>query len=695
MKYTKQKNKETNISAFFENVKTNKKVKLTIAIIFFILTFFLSFISAIPHRYDVEVGQVATEDIIAPRKIINTKLTNSLKEQAVEQTPNVYDYIPGTKDSVVKNINTLFKELEDIKSDDLTESSIDVYNSKTGIDLTKETYQTLINQDKDTRDNIQNEIISLIEDIYNDEVVSDEINTYYSKISNHFKNSSFNASISEACINICKNALKANMVLNKEATEQAKLNAKNAVEDITYEPGEVIIKKGDTITQNQIDVLQEGSMIRSGIFDDYKTTIGLASMILLLMIIYTFYLKIFHNHIYNNNKLLALIASQFLLMIVLSQIASLFNIYLIPISIMSMTLCILIGPRIAINTNVFITLLLAVTLDINTEALIFLLLSGFVGILYMQRVQERSKIYKAALIVSISNMIIVLINSIFENTLGISMLYNIMYAGINGLLSGMVSLGMMLFWEYIFDILTPFKLLELSSPTNELIRKLITGAPGTYHHSLLVGNLAQEACSDIGANGLLARVGAYYHDIGKSEKPLFFSENQQNGNNPHDHLDPNVSVRIIKNHVRDGVYLANKYKLPDEIIEFIKTHHGDTLIQYFYVKEKDRGYEPDLKSYSYEGPRPTTIETSVVLLADGVEAAVKSMDTGNKEKIKEMIDKIVDKKITEHQLDNSPLKMRDIDTIKKAFLRVLTGVYHERVQYPGQEKTNQENEVKK
>ena len=168
MKNMKQKNKETKISAFFENVKTNKKVKLSIAIIFFILTFVLSFISAIPHRYDVEVGQVATEDIIAPRKIVNTKLTNSLKEQAVEQTPNVYDYIPGTKDSVIKNINTLFKELEDIKSDDLTKSSIDVYNSKTGIDLTKETYQTLIKQDKNSRDNIQNEIISLIEDIYND-----------------------------------------------------------------------------------------------------------------------------------------------------------------------------------------------------------------------------------------------------------------------------------------------------------------------------------------------------------------------------------------------------------------------------------------------------------------------------------------------------------------------------------------------
>lgn len=688
MKHTKQKSKETNISIFFENMKTNKKVKISIAISFFVLAFILTFISAIPKRYDVQAGQVAGEDIIAPRKIVNTKLTNNLKDQAVAQTPNVYDYIPGTKDSVVANINNLFEELEDINKKNLNEKNIQIYNSKSGIDLTKSTYETLLNEDSESVKNIQKEIVSYVGNLYKDEIVSDKMDGYYKKINTYFRNSSFNREISDACINITKGALKANMVLNEDATSQAKLNAKNAVEDIVYEPGEVIIKKGDIITENQIDVLKEGLMIRSGVFDDYKTIIGLASMIIMLMIVYTVYLRTFHKDIYNNNKFLALIASQFLLMIILSQIASLFNIYLIPISIMSMTLCILIGPRIAINTNVFMTLFLAVTLDINTEALLFLLLSGFVGILYMQRVQERSKIYKAALIVSVSNMIIVLIYSILRNTLGLSMVYNIVYAGINGILSGMISVGMMLFWEYLFNILTPFKLLELSSPTNELMRKLISGAPGTYHHCLLVGNLAQEACSEIGANGLLARVGAYYHDIGKSEKPLFFSENQPKGNNPHDHLDPNVSVRIIKNHVSDGVYLANKYKLPEEIIDFIKTHHGNTLIQYFYYKEKEKGVEPDLKAYSYDGPRPTTIETSVVLLADGVEAAVKSMDTSDKEKIREMIDKIVSKKITEHQLDNSPLKMKDIDTIKKTFFRVLTGVYHERVQYPGQEKNN-------
>ncbi|RGD72860.1 HD family phosphohydrolase [Anaerofustis stercorihominis] len=687
MKHTKQKNKETNISIFFENMKTNRKVKLSIAIIFFILAFILTFISSIPQRYDLEVGQVASEDIIAPRKIVNTSLTNSLKDQAVSQTPNVYDYIPGTKESVEANLNKLFKEITNIKEKDLTDENIKIYNSKSGIDLTKETYQALIKQDTASLKLIQKDILSLLDNLYKDEVISDSMNTYYKKINKHYTASSFNHEVSEALKEVVKNSLKANMVLNEDATNQAKLNAKNAVEDITYEPGEVIIKKGDIITQNQINVLKEGSLIRSGIFDDYNSIIGIAAMLLFLMLVYILYLRTFHKDIFYNNKMLALISCQFLLMIVLAQLASLFNIYLIPVSIMSMTLCILLSPRIAINTNVFMVLFLSVALDINTEAIVFLLLSGFVGILYMQRVQERSKIYKAAIIVSAANMIIVLIYSILRNTLGMSMVYNIMYAGINGILSGVISMGMMLFWEYIFNILTPFKLLELSSPTNELMRKLITGAPGTYHHCLLVGNLAQEACSEIGANGLLARVGAYYHDIGKCEKPLFFSENQQHGNNPHDHLDPNVSVRIIKNHVSDGVYLANKYRLPREIIDFIKTHHGDALIQFFYYKEKSRGVEPDIKTYSYDGPKPTTIETSVVLLADGVEAAVKSLDTGNKEAIRAMIDKIVSSKIAAHQLDNSPLKMKDIDVIKKTFFRVLTGVYHERVQYPEQEKS--------
>uniref|UniRef100_UPI00267352B8 hypothetical protein n=1 Tax=Anaerofustis stercorihominis TaxID=214853 RepID=UPI00267352B8 len=378
MKHTKQKNKETNISIFFENMKTNRKVKLSIAIIFFILAFILTFISSIPQRYDLEVGQVASEDIIAPRKIVNTSLTNSLKDQAVSQTPNVYDYIPGTKESVEANLNKLFKEITNIKEKDLTDENIKIYNSKSGIDLTKETYQALIKQDMASVKSIQKDILSLLDNLYKDEVISDSMNTYYKKINKHYTASSFNHEVSEALKEVVKNSLKANMVLNEDATNQAKLNAKNAVEDITYEPGEVIIKKGDIITQNQINVLKEGSLIRSGIFDDYNSIIGIAAMLLFLMLVYILYLRTFHKDIFYNNKMLALISCQFLLMIVLAQLASLFNIYLIPVSIMSMTLCILLSPRIAINTNVFMVLFLSVALDINTEAIVVLLLTGLV-----------------------------------------------------------------------------------------------------------------------------------------------------------------------------------------------------------------------------------------------------------------------------------------------------------------------------
>ena len=236
----------------------------------------------------------------------------------------------------------------------------------------------------------------------------------------------------------------------------------------------------------------------------------------------------------------------------------------------------------------------------------------------------------------------------------------------------------------MFGIITPLKLLELSNPNQPLLKMLLMEAPGTYHHSVIVGNLAEHAAQKIGANSLLARVGAYYHDIGKIKRPYFFNENQMAMDNPHDKITPSLSTLIITSHVKDGVELAKQHKVPGVVIDMIKQHHGDSVISYFYHKAKqgENSDKVNMDSFRYEGPKPQTKEAAIVMLADSVEAAVRSMQDHSSGKIKGMIRKILRDKLESGQLDNCDLTLRDLDIIADAFLDILGGIFHQRIEYP-------------
>ena len=234
---------------------------------------------------------------------------------------------------------------------------------------------------------------------------------------------------------------------------------------------------------------------------------------------------------------------------------------------------------------------------------------------------------------------------------------------------------------HVFRITTVFELRELADPNHPLLRQLLLRTPGTYHHSLLVANLAERAAEVIGADPLVARVGAYYHDIGKMRNPTAFIENQT-GTNPHDELDPMVSAGIVAAHVRDGLSLAERYHLPAMIREMIPAHHGTSVVKYFYQLAQQRGQNPDDASFQYPGPRPRTKEAGIVMLADGTEASVRSLAEKKPETIRAMVERIVSDRLGEGQLDECDLTLRDLQQIKDAFCELLLGVYHERIPYP-------------
>ena len=321
----------------------------------------------------------------------------------------------------------------------------------------------------------------------------------------------------------------------------------------------------------------------------------------------------------------------------------------------------------------------------NIDVFIVGLIGGSAGAIIASKMHQRNDILIAGVIISGINTLAIFATSLINSTMTKVVLLQSLLGLVNGGLATIFTIGLLPFCETIFDIVTPMRLLELSNPNQPLLKKLLFEAPGTYHHSVLVGNLAEAAADAIGGNSLLARVGSYYHDIGKIKRPYFFKENQLTNENPHDKITPSLSTLIITSHIKDGVEMAKKSKLPSQIIDIIKQHHGTTLVKYFYVKAVNGGdihEEIDKEQFRYEGPKPQTREAAIVMFADSVEAAVRSIQSPTKMNIEEMVRKIVNEKLEDGQLEECDITIKDINKIIKAFLNVLNGIYHDRVEYP-------------
>ena len=325
-----------------------------------------------------------------------------------------------------------------------------------------------------------------------------------------------------------------------------------------------------------------------------------------------------------------------------------------------------------------------ITGSVNIEIAIYILFSGTAGILLLTNRNRKSNILQAGFFISIINILIIFFLLFLGNGQFTKMeyLYYTIFAFVSGLLSAILTIGLLPFFEAGFGVLSTLKLIELSSPNHPLLKKILTEAPGTYHHSVMVANLAEAACEAIGANGLLARVGCYYHDIGKTRRPQFFIENQMNIENPHNHISPETSKDIIIAHATDGAQMLKKHKLPKEIVDIAEQHHGTTLLKYFYYKAKEENDHIDEMDYRYPGPKPQTKEAAIISIADSVEAAVRSMTHPTPEQIKNLIDSIVQDRLKDGQLNECDITLKEIEVIKKTFSETLNGIFHSRIEYP-------------
>lgn len=415
--------------------------------------------------------------------------------------------------------------------------------------------------------------------------------------------------------------------------------------------------------------------------DNIEYYIGLSIYILAPLLVFVLYLFYFKAQIFKSNHLYLIILIM-VLTIALSELIKGLSPYLVPGPIPAILLTLLLGPQIAFISNAFLILVMPVVLELDLAVIFIGIVANSIGILLVYREKLRAKIFLDGIYIGLISAVLYLSIYFIEGRYTSELILNVVYFALSGVFASVIAIGTIPLWEGFFKILTPFKLLELTNPDNKLLKELSLQAPGTYHHSLLVGNLCEAAAGRIGANRLLAKAGAYYHDIGKLKRPLYFKENQFGIDNPHDKLEPLQSLEIILSHSVDGLKIGRDNKLPSEIIDIIDQHHGKTLMSYFYFKAKENNEMVPKEKFRYKGNKPQTKEAALVMLADSVEAAVRSLSEFNDDNIQKMVSKVIKSKLEDDQLDEAPITNQDINMITEVFVLEIRGIYHNRIRYP-------------
>jgi len=496
-----------------------------------------------------------------------------------------------------------------------------------------------------------------------------------------------------------------NLTYNEKET-QARIN--ESLADISQTKGavaqgQVIIRHGDIVTKDKYNMLQSLAKARA----QNATTLerwlrygGDILAIIAILTIFFFYLYLYRRYIFDSNAMLSLVLIALTIIAVASSIVYQFDnisAYIVPVAVAPIILTIIFDSRVGLMATITLALLTGLINGNNFEYVTATTVACSLGLFSVRDIKKRSQFFFTTPgIVFLSYAVVVLGFSLTSFNSWDKLGNELFYMAINAIFI-LFTYPLILLFEKTFKVTTDFTLLELSDTNLPLLKKLMTKAPGTFHHSLQVSNLAEAAAGAIRANGLLCRVGGLYHDIGKMENPGYFTENQTE-HNEHDKLKPRMSALVIKAHVSNGVKLAEEHGLPDVIIDFIKTHHGTSLIKFFWEKAKQNA-DSDKKEireedFRYDGPLPQTKETGILLLADGIEAASRAMKDPNYQKLENLIDKMIDERVNEGQLSKTPLTFQDLRTIKETFLNILVGIYHSRVEYPEDEQQETKEEQK-
>lgn len=668
-----------------------------------------------------EVGTLCEETVTAPRNIVDEHATELLRQEAMQKVAPIYVTDSTAAESTQTEITRAFQAVENVRvqartfyldgSSVASQTNFRAANVDWAAVLSQSEKEQLLSllpdyfaeQDIDTIASMEaDKIVSLrdalIEKInkrMEEGLLADDVEGAAENIRSEFVSvGTFTNAQAELAARIAVHAVKPNMTFDAEATERAREAAAAAVEPKEYKKGQNIVQKGEIITESQHALIQQLGL-SAGM--EAQLPRWIVGSVLMLLVFGCAILYLFQSDLtlLESGKealsLTLLTALGMVLALICKRIDLRLNLVFLPAILGSV---ILKKRRTKLLYGGFLSLIVAFIMAPDSgfffdEQVVRTLVSSMIGctvaVLMMRKKQRRGEYVLAGLLAGVANALVYFCYGVMQSFRFNEFVVIMGFGVANGLISGLLSVGLLPVWEAMFSLATPSKLLELSNPSNPLLKRLMIEAPGTYHHSVMTANLAEAGAEVVGADAMLARVSAYYHDIGKLTNPLMFKENQMGIKNPHDDLTPDQSAAIIIRHVGDGVALAEKNKLPQKMIEIISQHHGNSLTGYFYIMAKKQEEDVKQADYRYPWSKPTTKEAGVVMLADVVEAAIRANSALRSGNLKEQIDKLIKAKYDDGQLDECPLNRRDLRRISEAFIYVLEGANHERIVYPEEE----------
>lgn len=671
----------------------------------YLIIFSLYCVVCAPKQYDLAVGAISRETINATKDVVDEVTTEEKRQAAANAVEPTYRFQEGIKEEVLSSLGTVFGELRTVQQyaqtlQDSTGNPRSVFSDAeieyaqglvSSISLSRYQISTLLRTRTESFDDMVATVTTAVENSLNTTIREGQLNQSIQTIL-QIVGYKLDVSLTQNIVpTVLRSCLKPNMIIEQETTEIARTAAKDAVEPIMYLQGQNIIRSGDRITRSQLEMLRSLGLLKNNHYD-LSSYQGAALLVFLAMLSYILALRIVCKDVLYDSRKLLVVMIVSIIGVGLSVLFHLyFSAYFVPMSFAAILLSVLLGSRTGfasvIPMSILISGIAAGTNSTYLYEMIMLLLMSLSGSIcaarFMRAHRQRIRALLAGLVSALANAVSVPAIFWMTSSETSGMLSIILWAMGGGVLSGALAVSLQPVFEAVFRLATPSKLLELCNPNQPLLRRLQLEAPGTYHHSLIVANLAEAAAERIGADPYLARTAGYYHDVGKLKRPQYFKENQV-GENLHNNLDPYVSAAILTSHTKDGYQMSLKEKMPKEVADIILQHHGDTPVMFFYHKalQMSNGSPVDISEFRYDGPRPNSREAAIVMLADTIEAAVRSMPDPTPKGIDQFIERLVRGKLEDGQLSDSPITLRDIDEICSAFSGVLRGVFHERIEYP-------------
>ncbi|CAM1344117.1 HD family phosphohydrolase [Tenacibaculum amylolyticum] len=681
------------INYLYRNNSIVYKVLLFISTAFAIVYFFPK---EGKFRYDFSQGKPWQYDnLYAPFDFAIQKTDEEIAEEINRLKTSSKQYFLYNTEVPEKIVMTFKDRMDLLKPSDSLSAKQIAKLTKKGVALINSIYAYGFVDDASEKKINKNSIIVLrkgdiIEDISFDRLI--ESKDILTKINDEFSDIERSTG-KDYVFEELSNLLQSNVQFDAEFTQK---ELDEFLNDISYTKGkiskdELIILKGDIVEGERFNILnslKEASKSKIWTKSNYNwLVLGYTLLVALALLMLLLFLQRYRREIFVDNTKVTFIFSNILLMIFAQTLMVKYNpdfLYVIPLSILPIVLKAFFDARLGLFTHVLTVLLLGFIVPNSFEFIYLQIIAGIVTILSVSELYKRASLFISIAQITLIYMVTYFAFSIIKegNVSNIKGIYFGLFA-VNGLLS-FLAVFFIYFYEKVFGLVSDVTLLELSNTNSKLLRELNEKAPGTFQHSMQVANLAEAAANEIGANSMLVRTGALYHDIGKMVNPKYFTENQITGVNPHNDLSPKDSAQIILNHVINGIEIAKKNKIPDRIIDFIRTHHGTSLVYYFYKKEKDNNpdEEVEVKKFRYQGPIPFSKETAILMICDAAEAASKSLQQPSAQSIDELIDKIVEGQKNNNQFINSDITFREIEKIKKVIKSKLMNIYHLRVEYP-------------